>query len=715
MRPVIIFIGLILIISATAARVADPFVTQTVRSIYFDSLQQVFPRQFDDGPVRVVDIDEASLAEIGQWPWPRTQLATLVKRLNAYGAAVIAFDILFAEPDRYSPKRLLDDPTLGGLINQPTQGAAPIALDNDLVFAEAMAAANVVVGIAEALDGEHLFAYEKAGFVEIGQSPSLGLYPLSATTALVESLGTAAVGIGGINVSPVGQTNVVRTVPLIWRTDAGMVPSLSLEALRVALGESTFIVNGSQSLEGIVESIRLGPFFVPTTDEGNFWVRYRRDDSALYVSAKDVLQNSDNAEIRAALEGSIVLIGTSAAGLFDIRSTPLGENIPGVSVHAQVIEQILQGEFLYRSDFVSGMEVLAFIFVGALVTLVMARFSAMSAVVAGIAAAIVLLVTSVALFLTQGVLFDVTFPLFGGAANFGILAGYQFISVDKEKRVLRTLFSHYVSPTVLKEMEDDDYAVELGGETRTVTIMFCDVRNFTKLSENMDPADLVGLLNRLFTSQTKAILDQQGTIDKFMGDAIMAFWNAPLALPDHERRACLAMLEMRAALKRFNASPEMEGHDPISTGMGCATGDACVGNIGSADRFNYSAIGDTVNTASRVETSCRAIDYDIVVLRHTTRKAQDLAVLDAGRIDVKGKSERLAVDVLVGDAAMAASDDYMQLKKMHGDLVALLGSGKMSTKSKDLIKKCGARAAGIEPGLEKFYARIAERPGDYRA
>ncbi|MEO1745546.1 MAG: adenylate/guanylate cyclase domain-containing protein, partial [Pseudomonadota bacterium] len=668
----LIAIGFTLVLLVTAIRAVDPFPTQVLRSLYFDTLQQMAPRADADLPVRVVDIDEASLAAVGQWPWPRTELANLVTALDDYGAAVIAFDVIFAEPDRLSPSRVLENPAIGALVRDAVEPDDIARFDNDLVFAEAIANANVVLGIAENRAETATQPYDKAGFVEIGQAPSAGLFGYQATTALVDPLRDAAIGLGGMNVSPAGQTNVVRTVPLLWRTDDGIVPSLSVEALRVALGESTYVVGGTQDLKGVTEYLRLGQFSVPTTDDGEIWVRYRPNDSDMYVSAKDVLDGDRSVELQQALQGHIVLVGASAAGLLDIRATPLGENVPGVSIHAQIIEQILQGDFLHRSDLIAGLEVLAFVFLGILVTLVLAYRSAVMAVMAGALAAITLVAGSFYAFVAHGILFDITFPVIGGAANFGALTAYQFIAVDHEKRTIRNLFSHYVSPGVLKKMEDDDYAVELGGETRAVTIMFIDVRNFTALSENMEPSELVTLLNRLFSTLTAAILDQQGTIDKFMGDAIMAFWNAPLALPDHERRACLAMLEMRAALQRFNASPQMADQKPIATGMGCATGMACVGNIGSTDRFNYSAIGDTVNVASRVETACRSIDYDIVVLSATAEKAGDLAALHAGQIEVKGKSARLPVDILVGDADVAETEAFQQLKSRHAALLAKL-------------------------------------------
>ncbi|MGE0584052.1 MAG: CHASE2 domain-containing protein [Flavobacteriaceae bacterium] len=713
MRNPFLILGLLLVVAMAGVRAYDPFPTRAFRAFYFDLLQRVSPRPYVDAPVRIVDIDDASLAAIGQWPWPRTKLAELVEKLNAYGAAVIGFDVMFSEADRYSPARLLEDPAVAGLLEGPRDTAALRRLDYDQLFADAMRAGNVVLGVAATLADSAHEPYDKAGFVEIGEHPSAGLPTVGKLTPLVPSLREAAARIGEINVSPGSESNVVRTVPLVWRAESGLVPSLSLEVLRVALGQTTMIVSGSPDLRGVTEAVQVGDYAIPTTADGQIWVRYRHDDPRLYVSAKDVLADAQTPELRAALEGNIVLVGTSAAGLLDIRAVPLGENIPGVSIHAQIIEQVLLDQFLYRSDFVRGLELLAFIAIGIVVSVVMSRFGAATSISAGAAAAVTILAGGFYLFLKHGILFDVTFPLVGGAVNFGCLAAFQFIVVDREKRVIQRSFAHYVSPTVLKELEARGYHLELGGEIRPVTVMFSDIRNFTHLSETMSPSDLVTLLNALFSTLADAILEEQGTIDKFIGDAIMAFWNAPVELADHEARACLAVLGMRTALARFNETLERDGKPPIRIGMGCASGIACVGNIGSAQRFNYSVIGDTVNVASRIESSCKAVGYDIVLLRSTALAASELATLPAGFVELKGKTDRLAIDILVGDAAVARSEAFASLRAAHEKLIEALAGRNMRAAKGRLVKDCLSHAAAVDPALVTFYARIVERAEDF--
>ncbi|MDH5797606.1 MAG: adenylate/guanylate cyclase domain-containing protein, partial [Paracoccaceae bacterium] len=311
-------------------------------------------------------------------------------------------------------------------------------------------------------------------------------------------------------------------------------------------------------------------------------------------------------------------------------------------------------------------------------------------------------------FTNYGILFDASYSIVGGFAAFSVPAAYQFIVADRDKRMIRTSFSHYVAPSILEQIERSNQFLALGGVNRTVTVMFCDIRNFTPLSETMSATELVGLLNELFTALGEKILKQEGTIDKFIGDAIMAFWNAPLETEHHRVRAAQAALGMRVALAGFNDNMERSN---VRTAIGISSGLACVGNIGSKDRFNYSAIGDTVNVAARIETACRHVDYDILLTEDTAEGVDDLALLDSGRLELKGKSELTQSYILVGDNELKTSDDFRALKDCHDHFVKILGSG--GGVDQDLLQKCRDLGQKLEPGLATFYARIEERPGDY--
>ena len=698
-------LSLLTLLALTALRLEDPRPVTELRNAWFDGLQRLAPRDAPALPVRVVDIDEASLAAIGQWPWPRDIHAALVTRLWDAGAAVIAFDVLFSEADRLSPSRLAAEFERRGLVAPDLPGLE--RLDNDRRFAEVMARTDVVLGTALVGASDAPAVVPRAGFVDVGEFPSDGLYVARTTTPVIAPLWEAARGIGMVSVQPDRQDATTRSVPLAWRTEAGTMPALSVEALRVALGETTFIVEGPADVAGVATGLRVGDFAVPVTADGRLLIHFRPDDPGLYIPAADVLSGEMSPEAVEGLGGAIVFVGTSAAGLLDIHRTALGQDVPGVSIHAQVVEQILTGAFLTRSQGVALAEV------GLLVTLclfLLASFVLAGPVTSFLCGGISTLGTIAAswvLFTRHGVLFDATFPLAAGLVMFTVMTAWQFLVADREKRKIRQSFARYVSNDVLDEMDRRDHQVSLGGVSREATVMFCDVRGFTPLSETMSPADLVMLLNGMFSVLGDEILGQRGTIDKFIGDAIMAFWNAPLDQPDHARRGALAALGMRRALTRFNETRDGLG---IRLAIGLATGEVLVGNIGSRDRFNYSAIGETVNLSSRIETACRHVDFDILVTAEVRRAAGQVAALPAGHLVLKGVSRPVETFVLVGDGDCAASADFVDLSSSHDALLAALANG---APTGDLLKDCRAKATAIEPALDAFYRRIPAREGDF--
>jgi adenylate cyclase len=710
MRRLILVIALGLLVGLVAVRAADPWPVEAVREAYFDILQRMAPREVPPGlPVRIIDIDEASLAALGQWPWPRYRMAEIVDRLTELGAASVAFDVIFAEPDRLSAARLVDDPLV-----RAAAGSAPwlqslASVDNDRVLADAMLQGFVTLGTASAGERGTTELRALAGFVEVGPAPTAFLAPMPTTTPLVPMLEEAALGIGGINVSPEGaDSGVVRTVPLVWQGPNGPMPALAVEALRVALGESTYVLMGNEDTTGL-DFLRLAGYDIPTDDAGEMRVYYRPDDPSLYIPAAALLDPANTEALRPGIEGHVVLVGTSAAGLLDIRTTSLGEPVPGVSIHAQIVEQILSDDYLLRSDLIQGFEILALILIGTVVSAVMAVTTAGGSLLAGASAGALLLSSSWYLFNREGILFDVTFPMLGGFLAFSALAMLQFIATDREKRLIRRSFSKYVSEDVLGEIEKRGHSLELGGEVREVTILFSDIRGFTPLSESMPANELVALLNALFTDLTNEILKTRGTIDKYVGDSIMAFWNAPLDLPDHPVAACRATLAMRGALARFNATRAEQGGAPIEVVFGLASGSACVGNMGSNARYNYSVIGETVNQAARIEASCRHVAFDIVVSQDVAEAARAFALLPAGRLSLKGVTARVPASIVVGDEGVAATPAFAELKELHTRLFAGFAQG---DEDPALLARCAEAGEALCPGLGDFYRRLPERRKD---
>ncbi len=712
MRWSVFVLGVILVSGLVVTRVFDPVPLQGLRNAYFDYLQRLDPREYQDLPVRVVDVDDTSLEKYGQWPWPRDLMAQLVDRLTEAGAAVIAFDVLFAEPDRYSPTLILEDAELRALLQDGISEEALQALDNDGRFARAMSRSTVILGVASATSGGiEASEIPTPGLVEIGNHPRAGLHPFIRSTTLVQELADASRGFGNTNTSPGLNDGRIRQVPLLWRTENGAVPMLGLEALRVAFGESTIILRGVGDVAWAVESVQIGGLVIPTTTKGEMWVRYREDDPRLYISAADVLGAYSSERLQQEVQGRIILVGTSAAGLLDIRTTALGETVPGVSIHAQMIEQILLESHLVRGDFVVGLEIIAQALLGLLVAFAMARAGPALSLLAGGIVAAGIIAGSWWMFQQYAVLVDATYPLLGGALSFGLLTAFRFIVADREKRMIRSSFSQYLAPSVLSEIENRGFRIELGGEMRELTVMFTDIRNFTPLSESMPADALVPLLNDLFTDLSQEVLDCGGTIDKFIGDSVMAFWNAPLNVEDHSRKAALAALGMRDAMERF-LTERTDVERKIEIGIGLHAGVACVGNIGSRQRFNYSAIGDAVNVAARVESSCKIVGFDIVASGAVQAAAPDLAWLPLGSVALKGVGERQPLFALVGGVTLAQSAEFKALEARH---TALLDGIRSNRDFRDDLQACREAAAVLMSRLAGVYDRLPERRADIQA
>lgn len=709
---VLVVIGLL-----AAIRAADPFVVQTARATAFDLLQRAAPRTYLDAPVRIVDIDERSLKELGQWPWPRDRLAELVDRLHAAGAAVVAFDVLFVEPDRMSPSRLLQDPQLRSTLGLGEQNADAELPDNDRIFADAMRRGNVVLGFGTSPDVEALPTV-KAGFAYTGEDPAGYVNRLRGGAQLLPVLAEAAAGIGSVNIGDESSVGVVRETPLLWSDGSQLYPSMIGEALRAAQGAQTYVVHADA--DGGVQSLRIGAFEVPTQSSGALYLHYTPSRPDRYVSAVDLFDNERLRDLVPALQGRIVLIGTSAAGLFDVHKTPLGESVPGVEMHAQAIEQIINKQFLLRHDWTQGAELLAMALACLIVSLTtMYGGARVSFLIGGVVSGLIAFGAWYA-FRHQGVLLDFSFPLAGGLAVWFITTGFRYIVADKEKRQIRNAFSHYVHPTVLKEIERNHSEVRLGGENCELTVLFTDVRNFTPLSERLAPEELVAFLNVLLGRLGEEITREAGVIDKYIGDSVMAFWNAPLRQPDHARRACAAALKMRAAMREMTAGkmfglPDDVARDvPIEIGVGINSGPACVGNVGSTERFDYSAIGDAVNVAARAESACKELAYDLVVCRSTAEQVADFAFLDAGGVPLKGKAEPVPVAILVGDETMKASPRFAEFEARYQELIEALRSGRTQA-AEQALEACQGLVEGLDPGLRRYLERVPERRGDFVA
>lgn len=702
-----ILAGLLIVVLLTLLRVADPFPVQVLREIAFDFYQRLHPRPQAEFPVRVVDIDEAALAELGQWPWPRDRLATLTDRLTELGAAAIGFDVLFPESDRMSPSRIAA--TLPGV------DAATLP-DYDAIFAASLASSPSILGFSLTPAGKPMTGGPKGGFAISGPDPSDRIPLLTGTASPIPLLRDAAPGLAAVSLNSELSAGAVRRLPMLWTNGSQLFPTLSLEALRLAMGISTVVVFGDTAAAGYVDSLKLGDFTVPLTSEGDLWLYYSRPNPELIVSAADLL-GRDYRQQAGRIAGNIVLIGTSASGLLDLHYTTLGDNVAGVTIHAQAIEQILSGSYLSRPDWVIGLEIVGFFALGALLVVVVLLLGPMAGLAAGALSLAAAVGVSWWMFTAQAMMLDPSFPLLGLTLLYLALVFFRFFTTERAKKQIRRAFGYYVAPSLLSEIEKNGDRLKLGGDVRRITVLFSDMRGFTSLSEKVEPGRILTILNTLFGALGREIIGRMGTIDKFIGDAIMAFWNAPVDVPDHERKALRAALGMRQKLAELNRHDafQLKAADAtvkeLGIGIGISTGEALVGNMGLETRFDYSALGDTVNVASRVESACKEVGYDILVADAVQLAAADFAFLEAGALALKGKAERVAIYLLVGDAALAKSGAFHLLRVTHTEALEALRTGK---DTRGAIAECIALSARIEPGLKSFYEKLPGRAEDFQ-
>jgi adenylate cyclase len=705
-----------LLFLAVALRIADPDPVARLRLSVFDSYLELAPRPLPaDLPVRIVDIDEASLARVGQWPWPRTHLARIIDRLKDAGARTITLDLILAERDRLSPeafaKLYADVPELA-----PMVGTASSLPSNDARLAAAIGAAPVILGLAGG-GGSSKPPAPLAHFAFAGDDPRSFVPSFSGAVSDLPELNAAASGLGAVNWIPRGD-QVIRRVPLLISLAGTLYPSLPLETLRVALKETTVFVrsSGGSGMPAFgqrtgVESVRVGATVLPTDADGELWLRLSRPDASRYISAHTILDGSFDPH---AIAGRHILIGTSAVGLLDLRATPLDAAVPGVEIHAQALEQMLAGDHLTRPAYATGAELLFLIAVGAVVAWMIYRIGAAGAAVIGGLAVLAIFAVSWLAYVNAGLLFDPVYPALAILLVYLATSLNSYIETEGDRNRVRSAFSHYVATPLVEELARNHDKLRLGGETREVSVLFADVRGFTRISEGLNAEELIRFLNRLFTPLSDVILAERGTIDKFMGDAVMAFWNAPLLDARHARNACRAALKMLAELAKLNAVWAAEAASrgetavPVRLGIGLNTGACCVGNVGSPQRFDYSILGDVVNIASRLEEATKTYGVPIIVGEHTALAAPELALLEIDAAMMRGKQRSERIFALIGDETVAASERFRKLKALHEELMVALRSGDLkATRAK--LDACRAQAWEELGGLWESYARRIER------
>jgi adenylate cyclase len=693
---------------------AQPRLLDDLRNFVFDSFQRLSPRGYDpQAPVRVVAIDEASLATFGQWPWPRTRLAELTEKLAAAGAAAIAYDIVFAEPDRssleYYAQQLPDGPAKKKIV-----AAAAGTVPNDRIFARAIAAAPVVLAMTLSHEGRSRPPESKAGFVMAGDDPIEFLASFPALVAPLAQLAEAAQGLGATNWRP-DRDQTVRNVPLLGLGPAGITPSLALEALRVAQGASTIVIRSSNASGEAafgrrtgINAVKVGELEIATGPAADIRPRYTPPAPQRRIAVADVLEGRAPRE---SIDGRIIFVGVVAIGAGDIRATPLEPAAPGVEIHAQMLESLLSGALLSRPDWAPGLELVAAALAYALVALML--LAAPPFVSAPAAAATIALMFGGAFlaFERYGLLLDPAFPSLAAALAYGVGALTLWRFDQLARRRVHNAFGKFVAPVVVDRLVEHPERLALGGETRELTVLFSDLRDFSGMSEGMSAQELTLFMNDYLTPMTDAILDREGTIDKYVGDAIVAFWNAPLDVEDHPRKAAQAALAMRAALAALNAARAARAaeqgrvHRPAVMGVGLNLGPCSVGNMGSTRRFDYSILGDDVNLASRLEGLCKTFRTDILASGALRAAARDLAWLPLGDAIVAGRRAPTPIFALAGDVSVASGASFRDWRSAHQAMIEAYRRRDFA----GAAERAAELRARVEPHWRDLYGGLQQR------
>ncbi len=687
-----------------ALGLAQPAVVTRMQDQLFDAYQRAAPRAFDPtAPVRIVDVDDASLSRLGQWPWPRTRIAALIDRLKGAGAAAVAFDIVFSERDR-------TDALIAGIADETRRLAVRSALggmpDGDDALAEAIGTAPVVLGLVLTQNGAGILPDAPYGFAHTGSDPLAAVPLFSGAVVPLPALAGRAGGLGAVNWLPDGD-QTVRRVPLLLGLGGRLVPSLAMEALRVAQGASTFLVRAREA--GGIEAVRIGALTVDASDSGDTRVRFTPHVPERFIPAWRVL---DAGFEPATIAGRIVVVGSSSAGLTDVRATPVDPAMPGVEVQAQAIEGLLGGTALSRPSWWR----IEIAVAAALAVIVAATLPLAPAIAsAGLALSLVLGIAAASwwAFVARHWLIDPAMPGLGVLAAFGGGLAAMFRAEQRDRRFVVDAFGRFVSPAVVDRLAREPGLLTLGGELRPLTVMFTDVRDFAAIAERMDASALTRLMNRYLSPMSELVLAHGGTVDKYVGDAIMAFWNAPLPDPRHAERAARAALAMLATLPSLAGETAAVGLPPIRCGVGLASGPCVVGNLGSHLRFDYSALGDDVNLASRLEGLTKTYGVDVLASASVRDAAPHLAWLAVDRVAVAGRQATTALFTLAGDEAVAAMPDFAALVEANEAMLRLYRERRFA----DALAVAEALriGAGIGAGFARLFAFHAARCRAYIA
>lgn len=626
-------------------------------------------KKIPDPSVVLAVIDEKSLDTEGRWPWPRSKIARLIEVLSNDGAKVITFDIGFLEPDENS--NLAFVAKMGEQVNQlgitdhrlkQFIEESKLSADNDLILTSAIknAKASVILG--------HFFHVSRKGLgYEINENEiqaqlkrvEKSRYPLVkfeekdstidpfitayAPEGNLDTLSGAARGTGYFNMFP-DRDGVVRWMPLVIKCGQDLYTPLSIQSVWHFMDRPQLMVK----VAGYgIRGVQMGDSFVPTDETGQVLVNYLGPGKTFpHYSIGDILGNRTP---KGAFAGKIVLIGATAIGIYDLRNTPFEPVYPGIEIHASVIDNVLRQDFLYKPRWTTIFDVFAILFLGFLVGLVTPRLGALKGMFFALVLFSLHILMTQLLFSHYRLWVNMIYPLLTLVLVYTVLTVYHYVKEEREKKKIKGAFVQYVSGSVVNDMLKYPEKLKLGGDKKDLSVLFSDIRGFTTISEGLAPEDLVHLLNEYLTAMTDVVFKYDGTLDKYMGDAVMAIYGAPLDQPDHPVRACNSALDMMEDLKKLNEKWMREGKKPMDIGIGINTGPMMVGNMGSKQRFDYTVMGDMVNLGSRLEGANKNYQTNIIISEFTYERVKDNFVcMELDSVRVKGKTLPVKIYQLIG-------------------------------------------------------------------
>ncbi|MBW1973222.1 MAG: hypothetical protein DRG20_04080 [Deltaproteobacteria bacterium] len=610
----------------------------------------------------IVAIDEKSLDFLGRWPWSREKIAALVDLLSMMGAKVIAFDIIFSEKQvseefkrlKRKASSLKDKRFMQKFLEYEKK------IDEDLILASSMKKAkNVVLGyffhlsskglkyipekklkekFKEALPFEYSLSYVAK---DANKIPLTSAYLIENNLKVYNESATHA---GFFNIIPDIDGNV-RWLPMVIRYKDHFFPPLSLQALRIYIDSLPLFI---KIVNFGVEKIKIGKEELPVDEMGRFLINFYGPSKTFpHYSFVDVINKKIKPEM---FKNKIVLVGATAVGLSDLRATPFGSAFPGVEIHATVIDNILHKRFLFHPQWIKSLELLAIILFGLSLALILPKTKAFWASIIGTIFIFGYFFINQILFNRWGIWLNLTYPLFSCLSVYVAVVIFKYMTEEREKKRIKGIFQHYVAPSVVDEILRRKEELKIGGERRELSVLFSDIRGFTEISENMHPVHLTSFLNKYLTPMTEIVFKHEGTLDKYMGDAIMAIFGAPIYKSDHAKKACLAALDMIKTLKELKKEWERKGMPIVNIGIGINSGLMAVGNLGSSILFDYTVMGDNVNLGSRLEGLNKEYGTNIIISEYTYKLiGNNFYLRELDLVRVKGKKKPVRIYELIGD------------------------------------------------------------------